>query len=785
MERTKVAAIIPARQEGEWIAKTVHSLIDSDAELEEIIVVDDGSTDGSCAELTDISPLVRVIRHDKPRGIATSRNEGVAFCSAEIDVYLILDAHMVIPDAAVNMVVESALRHNAVVCSSVYGLGKTNVRNAARFLFMDNKYVGYRYGFDGDEELRSARLMAMGHEPGRVKDGESRWCYICGEQMADRGQCASCSGGTYRHTRVCSTEPELVYLVEHITGAFYAIPREVWNKIGGWYNTAGEWGHSEPTISIACFFLGIPMVCDTGAIVGHRYGSIGYSFDALSQWRNAARAYAVMFDEETIKNYWYPILSTHLSPETLKEIGEGAIAQREVFQGNKVRTDREFFTEMLKAPVTEDCRIPRVAVVIPSCNEGEEVTRTVTSLLDAQQIWTPHIVVVDDHSTDESCEYGRRKLPEVTARRPGCLIVKPPHRLGVAGARNFGAAQDPDAEIYVFTDAHTRWPLHGVRDLVQSALDQKALVAAAFYNFKGEKEPSKADRKINYGATLKVREDMRGLGNGYNRTKPTAPVSLVQSIIGSSYAIPGELFKKMDGWIDVPGGIWGYGETEWALRSYFLGLPLYVDSRVVVGHRLRDGAQFPYLIGTWGVLARAYFVHKAFFSEETYRELWKPILKNFGRRPLAVDWHMFCHKWRAFMEEHRVKSEADFFREMLPGKYPEREVGSPEKRQAPPERFSPPTLGPTSHQDDGQEMIAACCPKGGWKQYIRGGPDGKWFEMVAAQEGKQIRVICQSGVIACAECGMLLADAPVRPAENALPLHFENQLAALKRNNWS
>ncbi|MEP6811390.1 MAG: glycosyltransferase family 2 protein [Actinomycetota bacterium] len=50
----------------------------------ELIVVDDGSRDGTAERLAALSdPRVRVIRHDEPRGVAVARNAGIAAARGE------------------------------------------------------------------------------------------------------------------------------------------------------------------------------------------------------------------------------------------------------------------------------------------------------------------------------------------------------------------------------------------------------------------------------------------------------------------------------------------------------------------------------------------------------------------------------------------------------------------------------------------------------------------------------------------------------------------------------
>jgi GT2 family glycosyltransferase len=90
-------------------------------------------------------------------------------------------------------------------------------------------------------------------------------------------------------------------------------------------------------------------------------------------------------------------------------------------------------------------RRPLVSVVVPSHNEGDHLRRTVNNLR-AGLAPTDEVVVVDDWSTDKSAGVlrgGHRRV----------RVLRPPRRLGVARARNFGA-RHARGDVIIFSDAH-------------------------------------------------------------------------------------------------------------------------------------------------------------------------------------------------------------------------------------------------------------------------------------------------------------------------------------------
>jgi glycosyltransferase involved in cell wall biosynthesis len=86
-----VSVVISSFEEGEQIAETIKSLLAGSYIPIEIIIVDDGSTDGSCAR--DWPPTVRVLRQQHS-GIARARNVGADHASQPFLVFL--DAHCMV-----------------------------------------------------------------------------------------------------------------------------------------------------------------------------------------------------------------------------------------------------------------------------------------------------------------------------------------------------------------------------------------------------------------------------------------------------------------------------------------------------------------------------------------------------------------------------------------------------------------------------------------------------------------------------------------------------------------
>ncbi|HMC72035.1 MAG TPA: glycosyltransferase, partial [Mycobacteriales bacterium] len=99
-----VSVIVPAYNEAVGIAATVHSLVSSDYPALEVVVVDDGSSDGT-ADIVEALGFdnVRVVRQPNG-GKATALNTGVA--TAAHDILVLVDGDTVFQPDTVRMIVQ-------------------------------------------------------------------------------------------------------------------------------------------------------------------------------------------------------------------------------------------------------------------------------------------------------------------------------------------------------------------------------------------------------------------------------------------------------------------------------------------------------------------------------------------------------------------------------------------------------------------------------------------------------------------------------------------------------
>ena len=88
-----VAAVVPCCNDGRFLRRAVSSLRQQSVPFQEIVLVDDGSTDTETIELMDELSReegIRLIRFAENRGPSAARNAGIS--SVEVDYILLLDA---------------------------------------------------------------------------------------------------------------------------------------------------------------------------------------------------------------------------------------------------------------------------------------------------------------------------------------------------------------------------------------------------------------------------------------------------------------------------------------------------------------------------------------------------------------------------------------------------------------------------------------------------------------------------------------------------------------------
>lgn len=83
-----VSVVIPTRDRAALVTRALASVFAQTRPAEEVVVVDDGSGDGTAARVRSEFPGATVIRHESPRGVSAARNRGVDAAGGEWVAFL-------------------------------------------------------------------------------------------------------------------------------------------------------------------------------------------------------------------------------------------------------------------------------------------------------------------------------------------------------------------------------------------------------------------------------------------------------------------------------------------------------------------------------------------------------------------------------------------------------------------------------------------------------------------------------------------------------------------------
>jgi GT2 family glycosyltransferase len=209
-----------------------------------------------------------------------------------------------------------------------------------------------------------------------------------------------------------------------------------------------------------------------------------------------------------------------------------------------------------------------VSVVIPTCNEGAELRRTVESILRTTRHPRYEVVVVDDGSSDGSCA-GLPGLggPVRTLRTEG---------IGVARARNAGAL-DARGEYLVFLDAHCRVSANWLERFVAALQLPGVGLAGPSFTRIGKPVPRGCGMVwMDESLDPAWLEPMDGIGP-YDVPLTTGAC---QAFRAADFYRIGEFDEGMTRW--------GYEDVEICLRAWLLGYRVLADPAIVVEHHFRE-----------------------------------------------------------------------------------------------------------------------------------------------------------------------------------------------------
>ena len=233
-------------------------------------------------------------------------------------------------------------------------------------------------------------------------------------------------------------------------------------------------------------------------------------------------------------------------------------------------------------------RYPFVSVIIPVKNEGIHLKKTIESLHAVETMYPFEIIIVDDGSTDNCCDFIRFKLGD------GLIKLKETTGLGSAMARNSGA-EIAMGEYFIFCDAHLAFEDKWMENLLEPIVNGKADAS----------NPGIADSG-----------NPESIGFGYTWNHKLEPKWNVEKhlpfytplLAGGCLAISSKVFWGVGGF-ERGFKVWGREDEELSLKLWLFGYRCIVQPKVTILHYFRPSSP-PFKITwddiNWNFLRMAY-----------------------------------------------------------------------------------------------------------------------------------------------------------------------------------
>jgi len=244
-----LSVIITSHNEGAEVLLTCRDVYERAGCPVEIVVVDEGSTDGSCNGLPS---YCKVVRNPQQTGVAPARNQGVAAATGV--AFMFLDAHERVKPFTPAKMLLAAQEKQALIVSGVAPL------------YNPEKPPLYRCKWD--------------FHAGRLR---SKWRSACRNEFDETAS---------------------------FVAPGWCVTRETWNRIGPWPSALCGWGSTEVCKGVQAFMAGVPLIAMREAVTWHRFRArFPYHVSPDRIQANAYVVARVMFGEKLFNEVWFPAMS--------------------------------------------------------------------------------------------------------------------------------------------------------------------------------------------------------------------------------------------------------------------------------------------------------------------------------------------------------------------------------------------------------------------------------------------------------------------------------------------
>ena len=302
----------------------------------------------------------------------------------------------------------------------------------------------------------------------------------------------------------------------------------------------------------------------------------------------------------------------------------------------------------------------RASIIIPTCDEGANLGRTVRSCLETTAGLDVEVVVADDASTDGSPEEVARRFPEVRLARHAA-------RRGVSQTKDLGARR-ACGDVLVFIDAHCKPEAGAVERLVEDVeeLDGEAVMSPAIANLDVASWENDPDQ-VGHGYAVGLETlDLWWVPLEAMPTHAGTRFREQSTFIGCVVAMSRRLYDRLWGF-DTGMLVYGSEDVDFGVRAWLMGHPVLHDPEPVIGHRFRqdDGG---YAVPHEHILSNQLRMARKVFSDP----VWFDWLDRYSaRQPGALweaGWNQFLagneslERERAYLMANRRRDEFWFAR---------------------------------------------------------------------------------------------------------------------------
>ena len=233
----------------------------------------------------------------------------------------------------------------------------------------------------------------------------------------------------------------------------------------------------------------------------------------------------------------------------------------------------------------------KLTAVIAFLNEGEEVGRTVASVLEFAE-GKIDIIVINDGS---SSLYDYEKM---LAPYPNVTYIKNEKRMGVAACRDMGVnmARTP---YFILLDSHMRFYREGWVDEITRLLDEDDRRILCCQTKPLEKDETDEivpmHLKTPYGAKINFTDDSSLLDPNWRiipDPDPKATIIDVPCVLGATYACSRRYWKYLRGYEGLR--LYGLEEPYISMKAWLEGGKCQLIKDIEVGHIYRS--RFPYRV---------------------------------------------------------------------------------------------------------------------------------------------------------------------------------------------